>query len=336
MTRANQTSDPLDLEGAFSDCIVEHKVFSGNTARMAELLYPAGHYSFEPLPEFCLSRTLRIERPGRLETLAGRRQFQTYRAGDLELTAPHTADHWTTDGSTHVIHLTVPMQVVGDLIEGGGRSFVGAFDRLHEATFRNSATLAIFDQLWAVFRPGVQATHLVTEGLIMALIGQLSLLACGNTSVRPRANGALPTSVIRRLRDYIEETEDDLLRTADLAALADMPLSTFNRRFKATTGLSPHQYVVTLRLERAQHLLGDRRLSLAEIAIRAGFASQSHMTDAFRNKLGSTPAKMRRIREIAQKHDRNPEMASETRNTSPLTLPNSGATQELALERSQR
>jgi AraC family transcriptional regulator len=68
----------------------------------------------------------------------------------------------------------------------------------------------------------------------------------------------------------------------------------FARQFKAATGLPPHQYVISRRIERAQFLLRtNRELSLAEAADRAGFADQSHFCLHFKRIVGVTPGQFR-------------------------------------------
>jgi AraC family transcriptional regulator len=62
------------------------------------------------------------------------------------------------------------------------------------------------------------------------------------------------------------------------------------RLFKATTGQAPHQFVLSLRLERARRLLRAPGASVAEIALATGFYDQSHLTNAFRRVFGCPPA----------------------------------------------
>jgi AraC-like DNA-binding protein len=67
----------------------------------------------------------------------------------------------------------------------------------------------------------------------------------------------------------------------------------FAHAFKATTGWSPHQYVLHRRLARAQHLLRTTQMPIAAIAYEVGFGSQSHMTTVFRRLLQTTPSRYR-------------------------------------------
>ena len=80
-----------------------------------------------------------------------------------------------------------------------------------------------------------------------------------------------------------------------MAAIAHLSAYHFARQFKASTGLSPYQYVIVRRVERAQQLLreGDD-LSLAAVAAGAGFSDQSQFSHHFKRRLGMTPGQFRR------------------------------------------
>jgi AraC family transcriptional regulator len=97
-------------------------------------------------------------------------------------------------------------------------------------------------------------------------------------------------------RDYVHAHFASNIRLADVAAAASgvHPVhlsSEFRRRFGVTiTG-----YVQTLRIERAQRELARTDLSIADIALDAGFSSQSHLTNRFRVQTGFTPAAWRAL-----------------------------------------
>jgi AraC family transcriptional regulator len=79
-----------------------------------------------------------------------------------------------------------------------------------------------------------------------------------------------------------------------MAAVARLSPYHFARQFRAATGLPPHQYVIARRVERAkQFLQGGGDLSLAQVAARAGFSSQSHFSLHFRRLVGVTPGQFR-------------------------------------------
>ncbi len=67
----------------------------------------------------------------------------------------------------------------------------------------------------------------------------------------------------------------------------------FARLFKKLTGASPHAYLATLRVARAQTLLAETDLNVTEISARVGYGSPSHFTKAFRQATGLTPRAFR-------------------------------------------
>jgi AraC family transcriptional regulator len=80
-----------------------------------------------------------------------------------------------------------------------------------------------------------------------------------------------------------------------MAAAAHLSSYHFARQFKAATGLPPHQYVISRRVERAQRLLQpDGDLSLSEVAARVGFSDQSQFSHHFKRLVGVTPKQFRK------------------------------------------
>jgi AraC family transcriptional regulator len=79
-----------------------------------------------------------------------------------------------------------------------------------------------------------------------------------------------------------------------MAAVAGVTPSHFCRLFKKATGISPHQYVMKARLDRAQQMLVQTDLSLAALSEATGFTSQSHFSRAFRAWFGTAPSDYRR------------------------------------------
>jgi AraC family transcriptional regulator len=99
---------------------------------------------------------------------------------------------------------------------------------------------------------------------------------------------------MRRLLEYIEaHLEGDLSLEAMAAEVKVSPLY-LARSFKAAIGQSPHQYVLSRRLERAKELLRGTDAPIVEVALSAGFSSQSHLSNWFVRQVGVSPAIYRR------------------------------------------
>jgi AraC family transcriptional regulator len=112
----------------------------------------------------------------------------------------------------------------------------------------------------------------------------------------PRAveyKGGLSKYRLRRILDYIKSNLAEGNGLQELAELAGISAFHFCRSFKQSTGLSPHQYTLQLRIKEGQRLLRTTELSIAEVAYRVGFCDQSHFTMIFRRFVGTTPLRWR-------------------------------------------
>jgi transcriptional regulator GlxA family with amidase domain len=85
--------------------------------------------------------------------------------------------------------------------------------------------------------------------------------------------------------------ESPVTRMVELSGLAER---TFKRRFTLATGMSPLEYVHTLRLEEAKHMLESGALAIEAIANEVGYQDTSFFGRLFRRKVGLTPAQYRR------------------------------------------
>ena len=131
-------------------------------------------------------------------------------------------------------------------------------------------------------------------------------------------DGALPRGRLRAVVEYIEEHLDARPTLEQMAAVARLSPYHFARQFKRATGLPPHQYVITRRVERAKQLLqGGGDLSLAEVAAHAGFSDQSQFSHHFKRLVGVTPGQFRKSARFAQHAAR----ASKKSAGDPLTIP---------------
>jgi AraC-like DNA-binding protein len=101
--------------------------------------------------------------------------------------------------------------------------------------------------------------------------------------------GGLAPSKLRRTTAYIREHLEHDLSLVTLAAVGQTSPAHFARLFKHATGLAPHQYVITCRMEHAKRLLAETDLPLIEIGAQVGCADQSHFTALFRKHVALTP-----------------------------------------------
>src|SRR5258708_17647286 len=110
-----------------------------------------------------------------------------------------------------------------------------------------------------------------------------------------RKGGMMP----HKLRKALEMISDKLNQQDAIAldvVAQEVGLSRyhFSRVFKESMGLSPINYIVRQRIERAKKLLAETDLPIADVALQSGFSGQSHFTTFFRRLVGLTPRSFRR------------------------------------------
>jgi AraC family transcriptional regulator len=142
-------------------------------------------------------------------------------------------------------------------------------------------------------RAGCPTGRLYGEFLGMALAAQIVSRYAVFPLKTVEYRGGLPKYQLRHVVDYIKANlaEDNSLTA--LAELAEVSPFHFCRAFKQSTGLSPHRYILQLRIEEAQRLLKKTTLAISDVANRLGFSDQSHFTMVFRKIVGTTPARWR-------------------------------------------
>jgi AraC family transcriptional regulator len=119
-----------------------------------------------------------------------------------------------------------------------------------------------------------------------------NLVARHTSASEPRTRGALRKEVLKRLKDYALAHIDEPIEVAALAKIAGSSPFHFSRVFTRSVGMTPHRYVVRLRLQRAIELIRDGQLGLAEVAARTGFADQSHLSRWVRRVHGVSLTKL--------------------------------------------
>jgi AraC family transcriptional regulator len=133
--------------------------------------------------------------------------------------------------------------------------------------------------------PGASA---VAEGIARAVAVHL-LREFSQLPARKPADAAPPVAVLRAV-ELMRQRMTDSLSLEELAHAAGLSPFHFARQFKLATGHPPHDYLVRLRVDRAQELIRrERGWTMAAVAQDAGFADQSHMARHFKRVLGVTP-----------------------------------------------
>ena len=94
--------------------------------------------------------------------------------------------------------------------------------------------------------------------------------------------------------DYLKKKFSEPLRTAELAKMAGMSVSQFERRFRRALGSSPRQYLLRLRVDSAARLLTFTNRPIAQISKECGFHDHAHFTRSFKKMMSMTPLSFRK------------------------------------------
>ena len=128
----------------------------------------------------------------------------------------------------------------------------------------------------------------IAEGIARAIAVHL-LREFSQRPARKLADVAPPIAVLRAV-ELMRRRMTDPLSLEELAHAAGLSPFHFARQFKTATGHPPHDYLIRLRVDRAQELMRrERGWTMAAVAQDAGFADQSHMARHFKRVLGVTP-----------------------------------------------
>jgi AraC-like DNA-binding protein len=100
-------------------------------------------------------------------------------------------------------------------------------------------------------------------------------------------------STIERAREYITSNFTQDISLMEIAAYCYVSPFHFSRIFKTFTSCSPHQYLLSIRLQHAAMLLGNTRLTVGDVAFSSGFNSIEYFTAAFRQQYKCPPGKYR-------------------------------------------
>jgi AraC family transcriptional regulator len=111
--------------------------------------------------------------------------------------------------------------------------------------------------------------------------------------IHPQTVGGLTGRRLTQVIDFIRDNYSSDLSLEELASVAGMSTFHFAREFKRSTGITPHQYLLNFRIDRAKEMLSDGKLSLSDVGLQSGFSHQSHFTRLFRRLTGTTPLNYR-------------------------------------------
>ena len=240
--------------------------------------------------------------------------------GDIDVVPAGMASRWLLKDPDTALVVRLGSQV---LAAAAGDAGVPTADVALVNRFR--VRDAQIEQLaWALkaeVEEGFPTGGLYLEGLAIALA---SRLIRRHSSVSDRfapargGRAGLPALVLRRTLDYIEDNLDRDITVADVAAVCGLSISHCKLQFRRSTGMPIHQYVIRRRVDRARSLLTETSLPVSQVALDAGFCSQSHLARHMRRVLGVSPGAFLADRRGARTGTGNGDASSERAGHRPI------------------
>jgi AraC-like DNA-binding protein len=237
----------------------------------------------------------------------------------VPLTVPFFSDLWMAGK-----HNTLPQASLGDafLFDLNDNPTVGldtSFDSLRfyvpQAALDEMAEEADMPKIKGLYARHFGGRDLVMHGFAQTLAGAMAaegdcsamfceyialaffahiVQAYAGLPIEKFARGGLAPWQLRRACEFIDGNLDGDPSISEVADRCGLSGSYFSRAFKRETGLTPHQWLIRRRIERAKELLRGGDVRLAEIAQICGFVDQSHFARVFVKSEGSSPGRWRR------------------------------------------
>ncbi|MEH2110739.1 AraC family transcriptional regulator [Nostoc sp.] len=223
--------------------------------------------------------------------LDGKLEQERRRAGDIAVIPAGIYHRCNWNSSVEFMVLAIEPA----LLQQVGEDFVNP-DRIELTPRFMSQQDVLIQGIFSTLRDELESGKIGGDLLIDSFKTTLAIHLLRNyCTTQPKlssyANG-LSQAILKQVTEYIHEHLHQDLKLADLSAIAQLSPYHFLRLFKQRMGITPHQYILQRRIEKAKHLLKHSNLSIAEIAMRTGFCDQSHLTRCFKHIVGITPKQL--------------------------------------------
>jgi len=219
-------------------------------------------------------------------------------AGDFFLTASQSPYEvrWRAigPGSFATMHLYLGLPILNRATEEAFQNDPGATRLRDLSGFKDNFLSALLEGLHKEVSSRHHGSSLFVEGIAQSLAGHLVRTYADETN--HEYQGGLPGFRLRKVRAMMEAHLADAFSLIRLAREAGMSEFHFSRAFKRTTGVTPSQYFIDLRLEKARRLLRETNRSAIEIGLEVGYTSPSHFARIFHREVGISPSDYRRWR----------------------------------------
>jgi AraC family transcriptional regulator len=135
--------------------------------------------------------------------------------------------------------------------------------------------------------------ELYAEGWAIQMLARIAKLARTGADVRAAHKGGLPARTLKKIEIYVRENIASSISLDQLAGVALVSKRHFLRAFSESVGVTPHRFVMGIRIDEAKARLRSTSDSITEIGLSCGFLQPQHFSTTFRKLTGHTPLRYR-------------------------------------------
>jgi AraC family transcriptional regulator len=230
-------------------------------------------------------------RPGSIEIGLQRSKMKrfTYSTGEMRLSS-HYLEKWFRTDDLHVVTIAISeTALMAAADETPGKVELRSSDNLFDARV-GALAAAVNAERSAGFPSGRLFLDSIEQALAVTLFN--------GYAVQPRSlgryHGGLGPARLRRVKEFVHAKMEDELSLRELAQSVGLSAAHFSEMFRKSTGETPHQFVLRLRVERAKEMLRSADSRVLDVAIACGFKTQQHFARVFRKLCGANPTEYRR------------------------------------------
>ena len=138
------------------------------------------------------------------------------------------------------------------------------------------------------------AKDLMVQTLMVELMIILSRAIRGEWEESLRVKNGKAKELVAIAKQYMDENFDQGITVSEAAAYVFLSQGYFTRAFRDDTGISPMNYLMKKRIEKACKLLQNNEIKVSAISLQSGFSSPQRFNVAFRKQMGMTPMEYRK------------------------------------------
>jgi AraC family transcriptional regulator len=218
--------------------------------------------------------------------------------GTINLTPPGIEGTWEAEGSSRATALLMPQAFLSRVVEEHYGIDGGKVEITKQFLIRDPVIEGIMMNLATEVGNGAPSGRLYAESACEYLAHHIFRYysSISDAALHSAPVGGLPPRRLKRVLEYIDDNLGRSIDLRQLANLAGVSPRHFERAFRQSLDIPPYAYVLERRLDIARGLLVSRSgMTIAEIAAQLGFSSSSHLSSAFRRRIGCTPSEYRRL-----------------------------------------